>query len=271
MSSSCSSCGLMSNKYADLGARIGIAGTAVSCATIAFTYPQVSALSKGVIPVPTLASTGGLFGKAIVFQTVVKISQYALLRELKMWMDQTVSPGTPGLNTMLAYGITGVPIQSVLYNRLISDIYHYHGASPPASKLSGLAAVKEFVAKKIAPGIVWTFIRECGATGGALVVGPEIRKELDKVAGTEYPAMNRFVSGLIAGAICAFLTQWMHNSALKAGSMAEMGEKPTTLSCLKRVHSEMGMQLIYRNYGRRMMVIACASAVLNLCDIFKKI
>jgi len=260
-----------SSKYAEITTRVGVAATIVSCATIAFTYPQVSALSKGVIPSPTLASTGGLFVKAIGFQTVVKFAQYGLLREMKMWMDESVSPSTPGMNTMFAYGVTGVPMQSVLYNRLISDVYHHHNASPPTSQLSGMAAVKDFYAKRIAPGIVWTFFRECGATGGGLVLGPDVRKELEKYVGTNYPFATRFASGLIAGAICAFLTQWMHNSALKAGSMAEMGEKPTTVSCISRVYQEMGLQLFYRNYGRRMMVIACASAVLNLCDIFRKV
>ena len=245
-----------------------IASTAVSLATVVFTYPQVVAVSKGVLPKPTLASTGAVAVKTMGFQVPVKFCQFTLMRALKFRLDDA-SPTTQPLNTMVAYGTTGVPFQSLLYNQCISDIYKHHNASPPALGGSGLAEqAKSLFWKKVYPGIAWCFIRECCATGGALVLGPKIAPHYEKIIGEDKPVLVRFAGGLTAGACTAFLTQWLHNTCLTAGSMSEMGENPTTGAVIKRAYENMGTSMFYKNYARRMMVIACASASLNVFTLF---
>eukprot|EP00993_Chasmostoma_nieuportense_P003297 NODE_4023_length_855_cov_12.057692_g3866_i0.p1 GENE.NODE_4023_length_855_cov_12.057692_g3866_i0~~NODE_4023_length_855_cov_12.057692_g3866_i0.p1 ORF type:complete len:174 (-),score=54.66 NODE_4023_length_855_cov_12.057692_g3866_i0:332-811(-) len=138
----------MSN-FADGCQRVAIASCPVSLATVCFTYPQVTTLSKGLLPKANLLSLGGILKKSMASQWLLKAAQFLCLRELKLAMDG-LSPNTSGLNTMLAYGITGVPAQSVLYNRLIADIFQYHNASKP-SQLTGMEAAKDFFRKKNRP------------------------------------------------------------------------------------------------------------------------
>eukprot|EP01061_Rhynchopus_euleeides_P017073 TRINITY_DN28453_c0_g1_i1.p2 TRINITY_DN28453_c0_g1~~TRINITY_DN28453_c0_g1_i1.p2 ORF type:complete len:294 (+),score=92.70 TRINITY_DN28453_c0_g1_i1:84-884(+) len=245
-----------------------IASTSVSVATVGFTYPQVITVSKGLLPPPTSSATLAVLARTMPFQIPMKFCQFTCMRTLKFKLDD-ISPGTASLNTMVSYGTTGVPFQSVLYNQCISDIYKYHNASPPQLGGSTFAdQAKSLFWKKVYPGIAWCFLRECCATGGALVLGPMLSPKYTELIGDDYPVFVRFAGGLTAGACTAFLTQWLHNTCLTAGSMAEMGENPTTGAVIRRTYQNLGPSMIYRNYGRRMMVIACASASLNVFQLF---
>ena len=244
-----------------------VSATSISMATVAFTYPQLSTVSKGLLPPPTLGNTVKVLAKTMPFQIPVKFGQFSCMRWLKYRLDDA-SPGTKPLNTMVAYGTTGVPFQSVLYNQCIGDIYKFHGLSPPQLGGASLAEkAKTLFWKKVYPGIAWCFCRESCATGGALVLGPALMPIYEPYLG-EYPTLHRFTSGLTAGACTAFLTQWLHNTCLTAGSMAEMGEDPATFAVLRRTYENLGTSMVYRNYGRRMIVIACASASLNVFPLF---
>ncbi|KAJ9451078.1 hypothetical protein DIPPA_16733 [Diplonema papillatum] len=248
---------------------IGIDSVAISLATVTFTYPQVVNVSRGVLPAVTNAATLSVVARAMPFQIPVKFAQFSLMREVKFKLDEK-SPATKGINTMVAYGSTGVPFQSVLYNQCISDIYKYHNKSAPSLGGTGvLGTAKQLFWKKVYPGIFWCFLRECCATGGALVLGPAIAPHFAPYIGEDRPVLVRFTSGLVAGWCTAFFTQWMHNTALTAGSMSELGEKATTTASFRRAVTTLGVSLIYKNYLQRMMVIAIASSTLNTFPVFQ--
>eukprot|EP01060_Flectonema_neradi_P018102 TRINITY_DN2491_c0_g1_i1.p1 TRINITY_DN2491_c0_g1~~TRINITY_DN2491_c0_g1_i1.p1 ORF type:complete len:260 (+),score=18.16 TRINITY_DN2491_c0_g1_i1:55-834(+) len=258
----------MPRPYVDALPDLGVASTLISMATVSFTYPQVTAVSKGMLPKPTVMNTGALLVKTMPFQIPVKFAQFSLMRTMKLNLDAK-SPETKGLNTMVSYGSTGVPFQSVLYNKCISDIYRYHEKSPPGIPGQSWAeGAKTLFWTKVYPGIAWCFIRESCATGGALVLGPKIKPYVQNIIGEEKETACRFVSGLCAGACTAFMTQWIHNTALTAGAMAELGEAPTTRASFTKAVTQLGPSIIYKNYGKRLIVIAIASAVLNVFTIF---
>jgi hypothetical protein len=254
----------------DITPRVLVSGFVISAATVDRTAGQVIALSGGKLPQVTAADRFSLFRGLMPKQTAIKTLQMGCLREIKLWFDR-LSPSTAGVNSMLAYAITGVPAQSILYNLIIAGTYHHFGASKPCTE----TGIVHFYKRNIAPGIVWTFLREGMATGGGLWLGPMLRARLigndpdHSNAFTKLPLpLQRFCTGFAAGAFCAFGTQWMHNCALTAGSMAECKENPSTVSSFLRTYRNLGPAMIYVNYGRRVMIIAVASAVLNLMDIF---
>ena len=207
----------------DLAGRIAASGFLVSSGTVVFTLPQLHTLSKQL---PALSARGlcGVYTRAIGFQTAAKSSQYVLVRLLKEAADG-VSPGTPALNTMCSFAIPGTFLQAAMYNRFISDTYQHYGLTPAAAGWPGL---REFLHRKVAPGCVWSFLREAGSTGGGLVLGPMVRRELQKLPGaTMYPRTTRFAGGVLAGCFTALCTQWLHNTCLVAGGMAELGDRPS--------------------------------------------
>ena len=78
---------------------------------------------------------------------------------------------------------------------------------------------------------------------------------------------TKLFSGLFAGCVTALCTQWMHNTCLVAGAMAEMGERPTlmlTSHALAKAWKQLGFQIFYFNYTRRVGFIATSCAVLNV-------
>eukprot|EP00755_Sulcionema_specki_P020827 Sspe_Gene.72893::Locus_43699_Transcript_1_1_Confidence_1.000_Length_803::g.72893::m.72893 len=229
--------------YVEAVPNLAVTSTVISAATVGFTYPQVVAVSNGLLPKPSVSSMVGVFSRALGFQILGKYIQLSLMRHVKLELDEW-SPNTKPLNTMLSYGSTGVPFQSMLYNQLIGDIYKYHKLSPPT--LPGGNFVEKgralFMAK-IYPGLFWCFLRESCATGGALVVGPSLRPHYEEALGHDRPLLARFLSGLTAGFFTAFATQWLHNITLKAGSMSELGERPTTVACFRRAVSDLGVAL----------------------------
>ena len=193
------------------------------------------------------------------------------MRELKRSLDRA-SPGT-GPQLHATYGITGVPMQSIIYNRFISDTYKFHGVTTgnAMEEMPFIKRASYFYKTKLYPGIAWCFVRECCATGGGIAIGPYANEAfVEAIGNNDYPRLYKFGSGLACGAMTAFLTQWIHNTALKAGAMAELGkEKPTTIAAFRRVFAEQGFSMVYRNYPQRMLLISIASAVLNMCDIFR--
>ena len=248
---------------------LAIASTLISIATVSFTYPQVTAVSKGMLPIPTPSGTMKILARTMPFQVPVKFGQFAVMRTMKHKLDE-ISPETKSLNTMVSYGSTGVPFQSILYNKCISDIYKFHNKSAPGNPGATWAeSAKALYWTKVYPGIAWCFVRESCATGGALVLGPKIKPYVRQALGEENETACRFVSGLCAGACTAFLTQWIHNTALTAGAMAELGEKATTRASFTKAVNQLGTSIVYKNYGKRLLVIACASAVLNVFQIFE--
>ena len=50
----------------------------------------------------------------------LKAAQYAVMREMKLSLDQVLHPAA---STMLAFGVIGTGFQSVIYNTLISEMY----------------------------------------------------------------------------------------------------------------------------------------------------
>lgn len=255
--------------YVGIAQSIVIASLGVSSATVAFTYPQVAAISQGAIKadfgrLPALARV------TMASQFGLKFFQFGVMRKCKRSLDR-VSPNTGPLNSMVSYGITGVPMQSIMYNKYISDVYTFHGVTQAQKKLQPSQVAMNFYRTKLYPGIFWCFLRESCATGGGIAAGPYANALLvDFLGNNDYPKTYKFVCGLGCGAVTAGLTQWMHNTALTAGTMAEIGkEKPTTVAAFRKTISELGMSMFYQNYGRRMFVIAAASAVLNMCDIFR--
>eukprot|EP00747_Dinoflagellata_sp_TGD_P167370 gnl/TRDRNA2_/TRDRNA2_191662_c0_seq1.p1 gnl/TRDRNA2_/TRDRNA2_191662_c0~~gnl/TRDRNA2_/TRDRNA2_191662_c0_seq1.p1 ORF type:complete len:288 (+),score=28.09 gnl/TRDRNA2_/TRDRNA2_191662_c0_seq1:124-987(+) len=257
--------------------RLGMSGLFVSVATIDRTVPQIVATSNNRLTSIVGTARLGLFKSVLPKQCALKTAQFAALREVKLPLQDLT--GSPAASSMLAYGITGVPFQSVLYNMLIADTYKYKGLGSPAS--GGISAI---IKSTILPGMLWCFIRECCATGGGLYFGPMINERLAKsslgrdiLKVDENPVTKfaaRFGSGLVAGAGCALATQWLHNTCLTAGRLAALGETVEaphyTRISIQRAWQELGPRMFYTNFPQRMVVIAVASATLNLADIFHR-
>jgi len=82
-----------------------------------------------------------------------------------------------------------------------------------------------------------------------------------------YPLASRATSGIATGLVGAFASQGFHNAALTAGGMIQMGETPSTLSCLKRVYSNFGLFFIVKGVEQRMGIICIASGALTVADM----
>eukprot|EP01006_Ploeotia_vitrea_P023276 TRINITY_DN55716_c0_g2_i1.p1 TRINITY_DN55716_c0_g2~~TRINITY_DN55716_c0_g2_i1.p1 ORF type:complete len:270 (-),score=7.04 TRINITY_DN55716_c0_g2_i1:760-1569(-) len=250
--------------------RLTTAAACVATSTILWTHPQVVNLSMGKLPRPTISSHIGVFSRLIVGQTVLKALQYVGLVELARLFDR-LSPQTKALNTMVSYGATGSVLQTILYNRITSAVYRHYGVTRDSSS-SFLTVIK----KRIYPGFFWSFTRECCGAGGGLVLGPIIQNKLRSNKTTEqyvttHPSATRFFTGLIGGISTAVATQWMHNTCLKAGAMAELGNRvPTTLECLQTAIRDHGYSLLYRNAPKRVGAVSVAVAFVSWADIVKR-
>lgn len=265
------------NTLAVIG-RIVAASASIASATVIFTYPQVVQLSNGALAPVTLSSTARQFRVSMPFQFSAKFIQLGLMRQTKKQLDAFLPEQ---LSVMMAYGLTGVPMQSIIYNAFIADVYRVQNTTGAAAAVKSTsatsgsmgsyrAAAADFVSKKLYPGLAWCFIRESCATGGGLALGPYASLMLQDVVGDQYPKLTNFAAGLGCGAFTALCTQWLHNTCITAGTMAEVGPHyPTTMSSLRQVYQDQGVAMMYRNYGRRMFVIATATAALNTCEIFK--
>merc|ERR1712080_298619 len=97
------------------------------------------------------------------------------------------------LNPCLAYATTGFITQGALYNRLIADVYQYHGVTLAKSDEPVLARMNRFIWTKLYPGFVYSFLREGFASGAGLVVGPLIRERIVKPAWPELEEKSPFL------------------------------------------------------------------------------
>jgi len=230
--------------------------------TVERTVPQAVNLSQGSLPVADVASRMAIVRNSLAPQFAVRFGQLSFFREVKFALD-TASPSTAILHQPIAWGLTNVPAQSLIYSMAISGTYKHFGKSPPET--SGL---REFIRLKVMPGVVWTFLRESVATGGGLVLGPKVKEQIDQLSGNSLPnAASRFISGFLAGCVTGFATMLPHNCALTAARMAQQGENPTTLSCFQTLIREHGVRAMYMNFPQRCVVMACAVACLNTANV----
>ncbi len=221
--------------------RIAAAGTIISAATIHRTVPQIQRTSNGILPYSSNAQLNRIMLSQIVKQSLIKTMQFGMMRECKLHLQAKTN--NDALSTMLAYGITGVPFQSIMYNIMIRDTYKHFGKAPPKLTLRNT----------IAPGILWCFLRESLATGGGLYLGGSLSPYLQQMMEKDYdpqrkPSFStRFGTGLVCGATTALMTQWLHNTCLTAGRLATLGE-PTqsphyTLVSLQKTYEELGKRM----------------------------
>jgi len=250
---------------------VGVSGVVVGATTVDRTIPQIVRTSQGKLSGMTTGLRWSLFRRVIGKQAGVKTAQFSAMRETKLSLDKAL--GNPALSTMLAYGITGVPFQSLLYNMLIADTYRFRGLAA-----TSMGSASEFMRRTVAPGVLWCFIRECCATGGGIYFGGALHQLATEAAlrrGMPEPPekLSRFACGLTAGAGCALFTQWLHNTALTAGRLSALDhatESPHyTVVSLRQAWRDLGPKMFYANYPQRMVVIAVASGTMNLCNIFR--
>jgi hypothetical protein len=125
-----------------------------------------------------------------------------------------------------------------------------------------------FIRGNVIPGLAFSLVRECGATGTGIVLGPHVRAYLAPLLGELPVLLAKIISGIIAGMFTSFMTQWLHNNALRAGNMAQMGPIPSSAAVLRQTWSELGVRMFYLNAERRIFSTATATAVLSVVDIF---
>ena len=119
------------------------------------------------------------------------------------------------------------------------------------------------------PGILFSFVRECGATGAGIVVSPHVRTMLKPAIGEWHPIPAKILSGILGGMMCSLMTQWLHNNSLRAGNIYQYtGALPSTLEVFGVTWKELGWRMFYLNADRRVLSTATATTVLTVIDIF---
>ena len=263
----------------DVAPRVGAAGFCAASVTVDRMALQVAATSQGLLPVATPAHRLAIYRATIAKQAALTTLQYGLTRELKFALD-AVQP-SPALSTVVATGLLGVPCSSLSYNWAIQDAYGFHGAL--ASRKPHETGLTGFARAKVAPGLLWCFLRAGCGTGGALYCGPSVAAALRQHvalpavasgggAGRLPERAASLSAGLLTGAAFSLATQCIHNITLVAGRMAALGEAAQaphyTTVALRQAWREMGGAIFYANFGPRMAINAVTVGVLNLCDIF---
>lgn len=240
------------------------------------TMPQVVKTSDGKMPKLSLPIWGRVCLRSIPVAGGLKTVQYAVMREMKLTLDQKLHPG---LSTMLSFGFVGTFFQSVIYNSLISEMYLVY-----TGEARKMPSFRELV-QAVRPGVVWCFGRECFSMGAGIYLGPIVKTKLanllddgsgsHKLGGVQIPeGVLRFTGGFLSGACTALGTQGMHNVSLFAGRLAATGATEGapyyTFAALATAYREMGPSLLYANYPQRMTLIAGACALFNFVDIFHR-
>jgi hypothetical protein len=251
--------------------RVGIAGFAVGAIVVERMTPQIINTSNGVITSISPSQTRAIIKSSLAKQTGLIALQFATAREIKLALDSIQA--SPALSLLLAFGITGVPCASLSYNWAIQDTYRHLGIMPPR-----YAGITGFLKLKVAPGLVWSFLRAGCGTGGALYIGPIAASKLKScfrwLSPTYTPpeSLVKFTAGLATGGITSLATQGVHNVTLVASRMAALGttiQSPHyTTVALWTTWREMGFRALYLNYPQRVAISAVTAAVLNACDIF---
>lgn len=252
----------------EVAPRIGLAALVVGAVTIERTASQVVNTSGGRLPPISIATSLQILRRTISKQTSVVYLQYTGTREMRLALDQVVSPA---LSVMIACGVMGVPFSSLQYNWAIQDTYRHFNINPP-----DIPGITGFLRQKMAPGLPWAFLRASCGTGGGLYFGPFVAEHIAHVAQDSEVVMPsrlpNFLGGLVTGACGSLATQWVHNVTLVAGRMAALGSKKQaphyTTVAFGVAWKEMGVGLFWANFPQRMVINAVTVAVLNLCDIF---
>ena len=252
----------------EVAPRLGVPGFAVASVTVDRMTTQVVSTSRGLLPAVTIAHRVGIYRATIAKQTVAFTSYLALTREIKLALDR-VQP-SPAFSVMVACGVAGVPCSSLQYNWTIQDTYAYH-------RTRAQVASESFLRANVAPGLVWCFLRAGCGTGGGLYFGPSVARRLERslpAGWTLHDSTLSFVAGLLTGASGSLATQWVHNVTLVAGRMAALGatlQAPHyTAVALRQAWTEMGVSILYRNFGPRMVINAFMVGVLSLSNIFHR-
>lgn len=250
----------------DINPRLAGAALPIQLVTVERTVPQAVNLSKGVLPQCDARARIGIACRTIAPQFSIKYAQLGCFREVKFLLDAQ-SPRTAALHNPVAWGVTNVPAQSVIYALAIADTYRHFGKS-----VGSTGGAAEFIRLRLLPGIWWTFLREGFATGGGLTIGPPLQRRFDEWSGGALPGWaTKFSAGLLAGWACAFATMLPHNCALTAARMAQQGERPTTASCLRALLAEQGAaRAATLNFQQRCAVIAVVVACLNTAQVLTR-
>jgi len=246
--------------------RLAGAALPIAAVTVERAIPQAVNLSNSVLPATGFASRMSIVGANLAPLFALKFVQLGAFRELRYFLDK-YSENTKALHVPVAFGLTNVPVQSAMYGMSISGTWKYYDKAPPSA-----GGIREFFRLKVFPGIWWTFLREGFATGGGLVLGPVLQKQIDAATNNQLsPFATKFSAGLVAGWIGAFATMLPHNCALTACRMAQQGEKPTTMSCFRTVMKELGpFKALTLNFQHRCLFIAIVVGCLNAADVMQK-
>ncbi|CAE7236145.1 unnamed protein product [Symbiodinium necroappetens] len=248
--------------------RLGTASVITAAVTIERMISQSVRTSSGRLPAATLSDRWSIFRGTIGKQAALNFLQFGITREMRLALDHVVPPS---VSIMFACGAVGVPFSSLQYNWTIQDTYRHFKVEPPVA-----AGFLGFVRQNVAPGIFWAFLRAGCGTGGSLYWGPSVADQMQnraKAYGLQLPGpLCSFLAGLATGASGSLATQWIHNVSLVAGRMSALGETTQaphyTTAALYKARRELGLSLVYANFGSRMAINAVSVALLNACDIF---
>uniref|UniRef100_A0A7S4B0S3 Mitochondrial carrier protein n=1 Tax=Chrysotila carterae TaxID=13221 RepID=A0A7S4B0S3_CHRCT len=253
---------------------LGAASVITSGIIVSRTKGQVQALAQDVVPIISKLDCRRIAVKAvppIAMTTFVQFSSVRIVSEVLDKMHKS------DYNLAVAYGFASVPFTSIKYNLLTDKVYSHFGrqrASTLEAGASRVSTISHFFLEKVAPGFMWSWLRDGLGVGGSLVLGRHVACAASKaIEGKETPSrLTKFVAGLGTGACTALLTQCFHNAALMAGRMTVEGNRNhSPLAPMRRLLQEKGLQAFYLNFPRRMLVIAGFSAVLNVTEPFRKI
>jgi hypothetical protein len=168
---------------------------------------------------------------------------------------------SPVLATASSYCVIAIVAQPILYNNITRVTYapllKIRGKKPPPFSM-------ESVWDSVRVGFKPSFAREFLATGLALGIAPYVRTALFDLAGVDRrnaawawtPA-----SGAIAGTLCGFLTQSLHNVALEESARDKLGLPGSTRQAAKALWARLGPRLAVQGVTRRAPLIATATVL----------
>lgn len=260
----------------DILPQLAVATVTCSAVIIEFTIPQIVKLSQTTplpLPAAPLQTRLMIMPRAIGPQTAITCVQFAAVREVRDALDSVLGPQP--INLSLAYGAASVPLIAGKYNLLFSDVYKHFKAAPPDVLGETRAQFwRRQWETKIRPGLLWSYLRDTGSIGGALVLSPVVAAQVQALAHTGGPdekpgRLLQFGAGLLTGCGTGLATQLFHNAALTGGRMAGLGERPSNMACMRQVLAERGLHALYLNFPMRVGVIAGWSAILNVTQPFQ--
>lgn len=254
----------------EVAPRLGLASFSIAAVVINGGAKMAVDTSAGRLPTLTPACHRAILQASIRKQMGFHLVWCASIRELKFVFESFKMP--PLLSTMCAAGCIGVPLASLHWNHAIQDTYVYF--KMPLPRVGGLM---DYYRLKIAPGIMWSFVRGAGATGAGLHLGPSasafVGNQLKLNDALPKDVIN-LTGGLTSGILCAVATQWAHNVALIAGRMAALGEKTQapyyTRLAVHQAWKEMGLSMLYSGLATRVPVTAATVAALHVCNLFHR-